>query len=92
VTDEELATYYSQSLAGQSIEGMRPGFSRLARRMEATGTAGQQLALGSVAQLQADLRVLETAPDPTPHQRATAHNIRDVLAHMGLMGDRPYKG
>jgi hypothetical protein len=27
MTDEELAKYYSQSLAGQSINGMRPGFS-----------------------------------------------------------------
>jgi hypothetical protein len=60
--------------------------------MEATGTGSQRLALGTVAQMQADLRVLETAPDPTPFQRATAHQIRDVLAIMGFMGDRPYKG
>jgi hypothetical protein len=88
VTDEEIEKYG----AAQGIDRMRRDFPRLRRRMEATGTAGQQVALGTDAGVQADLRVLEKLPEPSAAQRAKAHEIRDLLAAKGLMGDRPYKG
>jgi hypothetical protein len=60
--------------------------------MEATGTASQPVALDTIAGLQAALHAREKLPEPTADQRAKAHEIRDVLAAMGLMGDRRYKG
>ena len=92
MTDEEIAKYYSQYGATQGIDRMRQGFPRLRRRMEATGTAGEPVALGTVAGMQADLRALEKLPEPTDFHEAKAHEIRDMLAVTGLMGDRPCKG
>lgn len=91
MTGEEIEKYYRPYGAAQSIDRMRPGFARLGRRMEVTGTASQQVTLGTEAGMQADLRALETLPEPTDHQRAKAHEIRDMLAAKGLMGDRPTK-
>ena len=92
MTDEEIEKYYRPYGAAQSIDRMSPGFARLGRRMEVTVTASQQVTLGTEAGMQSYLRALETLPEPTYHQRAKAHEIRDMLAAKGLMGDRPHKG
>jgi hypothetical protein len=92
MTDEEVEKYYRQYGAAQGIDRMRRDFSRLIRHMEATGTVRQQVVLGTDAGMQADLHALEKLPEPTAAQRAKAHEIRDMLAARGLMGDRPYKG
>ena len=92
MTEEEIEKYYSRYGATQGVDRMRRDFPRLRHHMEVTGTDGQQVALGTEAGMQADLRALEKLPEPTAAQRAKAHEIRDMLAARGLMGDRPYKG
>jgi hypothetical protein len=89
---DAIEKYYSQYGAAQGIDRMRRGFPRLRHHMETTGTAGEPVAQGSVAGMQADLRALERLPEPTAFQEAKAHEIRDMLSAAGLMGDRPYKG
>jgi hypothetical protein len=49
MTDEEIEKYYRPYGAAQSIDRMKPGFARLGRRMEVTGTASQQVTLGTEA-------------------------------------------
>lgn len=89
--EEDLAKYYEHYGAAQGIERMRPGFARLARRMVVTGTAAQQMTVGTDAGMQADEHALSKLPKPTPAQKAKAHEIRNMLAVKGLI-NRPYEG
>lgn len=51
MTEGDLAKYYSQYGAAQGIDRMGPGLPRKIRRMKATGTASQQVTLGTNARL-----------------------------------------
>jgi len=92
VTPTEIESYLRQTQFAQTIKALRKDFPDMIRHWRKLSIDLVPVRLGSVTALFVDLHLLERVPEPTHFQRAKAHEIRDMLAAMGLMGDRKYKG